>query len=90
MLELITISAYINEQERPDIVGHRTRFVDEMTEWKRRIETYVGDDMEICIEPELPSGERKVVLVTQADCKKKKKKISLPMLRITPPFERNC
>ena len=61
-------SAYVDGHERPDVVAHRIRFVDEMTEWKRRMETYVGDDMEICIEPELPSGERKVVLVTQDEC----------------------
>ena len=61
-------SAYVDGHERPDVVAHRNRFVDEMAEWQRRMETFVGDEMETCIQPELDSGKNKVVLVTQDEC----------------------
>lgn len=58
-------SAYVDGHERPDVVAHRNRFVDEMENWQLRMETYVGDEMETCIQPELSNGDRKIVLVTQ-------------------------
>ena len=61
-------SAYVDGHERPDVVAHRNRFVEEMAEWQKRMDIYAGDEMEICIQPELSSGERKVVLVTQDEC----------------------
>ena len=61
-------SAYVDGHERSDVVAHRNRFVDEMIEWQRRMEIFVGDEMETCIQPELALGERKVVLVTQDEC----------------------
>ena len=33
-------SAYVDGHERPDVVAHRNRFVDEMVEWQRRMETW--------------------------------------------------
>lgn len=61
-------SAYVDGHERPDVVAHRSRFVDDMAKWQRRMETFVGDEMETCIQPELALGESKVVLVTQDEC----------------------
>jgi hypothetical protein len=61
-------SAYVDGHERPDVVDHRNRFVDEMMVWQSRMEKFVGDEMETCIQPELSSGERKVILVTQDEC----------------------
>lgn len=61
-------SAYVDGHERPDVVAHRNRFVDEMAAWQNRMEKFVGDEMETCIQPELSSGERKVILVTQDEC----------------------
>jgi hypothetical protein len=61
-------SAYVDGHERPDVVAHRNQFVDEIAEWQRRMETFVGDEMETCIQPELLPGETKVVLVTQDEC----------------------
>ena len=61
-------SAYVDGHERPDVVAHRNLFVDKMSMWQRRMEVYVGDELEICIQPELSFGEKKVVLVTQDEC----------------------
>lgn len=61
-------SAYVDGHERADVVAHRNRFVVEMAEWQRRMEIYVGDEMETCIQPELSPDECKVVLVTQDEC----------------------
>ena len=40
---------YVDGHERPDVAAHRNHFVMEMEEWKRRINVYVGDNMETCI-----------------------------------------
>ena len=61
-------STYVDGHERPDVVAHRNSFVDEMTQWQRRMEMFVGDEMETCIQPELASNVSKVVLVTQDEC----------------------
>ena len=56
-------SAYVDGHERPDVVAHRNRFVDEMNQWQRRMEKFVGDEMETCIQPEICQEESKVVLL---------------------------
>jgi hypothetical protein len=61
-------SAYVDGHERPDVIAHRNRFVVEMAEWQRRMETFVDEEMETCIQPELSPDETKVVLVTQGEC----------------------
>ena len=49
-------SAYVDGHERPDIVAHRNRFVDEMAEWKRQMEIYIGDEIEHVFSPNLLQG----------------------------------
>ena len=61
-------STYVDGHERPDVAAHRNQFVMEMEEWQRRMNVYVGDNMETCIQPELNPGEQKIVLVTQDEC----------------------
>lgn len=39
-----------------------------MAEWQRRMEIYVGDGMETCIQPELSPDDCKIALVTQNEC----------------------
>ena len=55
---------YFDGHERPDVVTYRKLFLDEFLEYQRRMFTYVGDDLETPIHPELRDGERPIVLVT--------------------------
>jgi hypothetical protein len=58
-------STYVDGHERPDVVNHRNRFVEVMEKWQRRMESYVGDQMEVVMAPDLGLSESRVVLVTQ-------------------------
>jgi hypothetical protein len=55
---------YFDGHERDDVIEYRSRFLDEMLEYQRRMFTYTGDDMEIAIRPDLRDGERPLILVT--------------------------
>ena len=55
---------YFDGHERPDVVKYRARFLDEIASYQRRMFTYVGDDLETAIHPELRDDERPIVLVT--------------------------
>jgi hypothetical protein len=52
---------YGHEQE--DVVEHRKMFLDEIAGFQRRTFTYVFDDLETAIGPELRDGENPIVLV---------------------------
>jgi hypothetical protein len=60
-------SHYIDGHERPDVVSHRKFFVDEMALWQKRMETYEGSDMEICVAPRLEQEQSRIVLVVKVN-----------------------
>ena len=60
-------SQLIDGHEHPDVVAHRESFVDEMALWQKQMETYEGNDMQICVSPSQQEQPR-VVLVTQDEC----------------------
>ena len=61
-------SAYVDGHERPDVVAYRTRFVEEIALWQKRMESFEGEDMQTCISPDLTNGVSKIVLITQDEC----------------------
>ena len=61
-------SAYVDGHERPDVVAHRMRFVEEMALWQKRMDSFEGENMQTRITPNLINGEGKIVLITQDEC----------------------
>ena len=55
---------YNDGHEREDVVQYRELFLRRMEGYQRRMATFVDENLEIVIEPELNDGERKLVLVT--------------------------
>lgn len=55
---------YFDGHERGDVVAFRKKFLNEMASYQKRMFTYVGDDLETAIRPELRDGEQPIILVT--------------------------
>ena len=56
---------YVDGHERDDVVRYREQFLRKMEEHQYRMITYVGEDCEIAIQPDLDDGVRPLVLVVQ-------------------------
>ncbi|CAG8706429.1 21423_t:CDS:2, partial [Dentiscutata erythropus] len=59
---------YYDGHERPDVVAYRKEWLERMFRYKMYIKDFVGDMLEIVIEPELESDERELVQVTHNEC----------------------
>ena len=58
---------YVDGHEREDVQKYRHIFLSSIAKYQRRMETYIGKDMEIVHPPlELRPGEKRIVLVVQA------------------------
>jgi hypothetical protein len=55
---------YFDGHERQDVVDYRKQFLVDISEYQRRMFSYVGDDLEIVVRPDLRDGEKPIVLVT--------------------------
>ena len=56
---------YVDGHEREDVVRYREEFLMKIEEYQKRMITYVGDDCEKAIQPDLEDGVRPLVLVVQ-------------------------
>ena len=56
---------YVDGHERDDVVQYREEFLKQMEVYQSRMITYIGDDCEIAMMPELESGIRPLVFVVQ-------------------------
>jgi hypothetical protein len=54
---------YFDGHERQD-VDYRKQFLVDISEYQRRMFSYVGDDLEITVRPDLRDGKKPIVLVT--------------------------
>ncbi|CAG8798898.1 21017_t:CDS:2, partial [Dentiscutata erythropus] len=59
---------YYDGHERPDVVAYRKGWLERMFRYKMYMKDFVGDMLEIVIEPELESDERELVQVTHDEC----------------------
>jgi hypothetical protein len=59
---------YFDGHQRPDVVGYRKKFLDEMEVYQQRMPTYEGDSMQIQVMPELSSNLRKLIMVVHDEC----------------------
>ena len=55
--------SYVHERE--DVVGYREEFLMKMEEYQKRMITYVGENCEKAIQPDLEGGVRPLALVVQ-------------------------
>ena len=56
---------YVDGHERDDVVEDRKKFLDSISPFQSRMETYSGDNMEIVHPPVLAPGVKRIVLVVQ-------------------------
>ncbi|OAD74392.1 hypothetical protein PHYBLDRAFT_111766, partial [Phycomyces blakesleeanus NRRL 1555(-)] len=59
-----TSTVYVDGHKREDVVKYREEWSQQMMTYKKRMEEYSGDNMEVVEEPKVLHGEKKLVLVT--------------------------
>jgi hypothetical protein len=55
---------YFDSHERQGVVDYGKQFLVDIPEYQRRMLSYVGEDLEIAVRPDLRDGENPIVLVT--------------------------